>query len=51
MKLSFNNLFSQIIDFDLKTLDRWDLFEPLFNGLSQSFDVAINTKQLWTIHR
>jgi hypothetical protein len=40
MKLSFNDLFSQIIDFDLKTC------EPLFNGLSQSFDVAINTKQL-----
>jgi hypothetical protein len=51
MKLSFNNLFSQIIDFDLKTLDGWDLFEPPFNGLSQSFDVAINTRHLWTTHR
>jgi hypothetical protein len=47
MKLSLNNLFSQIINFDLMTLDGWDLFEPPFIGLLQSFDVAINTRHLW----
>ncbi len=43
-KFSFNKLFNHTIDFNLKTLDESDPYRFPLNGLSCSFNMAINTR-------